>query len=231
MQCDATQEVAGRASRLSLFAGLHLFRIFPGTTTSRPDWVALRSPAKQLIYRRVDFFADLDFAAGLDSDFFAAGFLAAVFLPEVFFAEVFLAVVFFVVFLRAPALAVSDLTALPTGTLLTCFAADFAAATASFGSADLPCSTRLPITAPARPPTIAPAGPAITLPATAPVTAPAACLVSGTLELGFDSFAMEAVYMRCPVLDEVCALLWLTDGRNAGVLDQSRDRFYGGGDC
>ena len=33
------------------------------------------------------------------------------------------------------------------------------------------------------------------LPATAPVTAPAACLVSGTLELGFDFFAMKAVYM------------------------------------
>ena len=33
------------------------------------------------------------------------------------------------------------------------------------------------------------------LPATAPVTAPAACLVSGTLELEFDFFAMNAVYM------------------------------------
>ena len=151
---------------------------------------------KAVDYRRTDFLADLDFAAGLDSDFFAAGFLAAVFLAVVFFAEVFLAVVFLVVLFKTPALAVSDLTALPTGTLLTCFAADFAAATASVGTAGLPCSTRLPITAPARPPTIAPAGPAIMLPATAPVTAPAACLVSGTLELGFDSFAMRAVYMR-----------------------------------
>jgi hypothetical protein len=43
---------------------------------------------------------------------------------------------------------------------------------------------------------IAPAGPATMLPATAPVTAPAACLVSGTFELGFDFFAMKAVYMR-----------------------------------
>ena len=157
-------------------------------------WVEVTG--KAVDYRRADFFADLDFATGLDRDFFAAGFLAAVFLAVVFFAEVFLAVVFFVVFFKTPALAVSDLTALPTGTLLTCFAADFAAATASGGTAGLPCSTRLPITAPARPPTIAPAGPAIMLPATAPVTAPAACLVSGTLELGFDSFAMKAVYMR-----------------------------------
>jgi hypothetical protein len=51
-------------------------------------------------------------------------------------------VVFSVVFFKTPALAVSDLTALPTGTLLTCFAADFAAATASVGTAGLPCSTR-----------------------------------------------------------------------------------------
>ena len=145
---------------------------------------------KAVDYRRTDFLADLDFAAGLDSDFFAAGFLAAV----------FLAVVFFVVFFKTPALAVSDLTALPTGILLTCFAADFAAATASVGTAGLPCSTRLPITAPARPPTIAPAGPATMLPATAPVTAPAACLVSGTLELEFDFFAMKAVYTRSHVL-------------------------------
>ena len=151
---------------------------------------------KAVDYRRTDFLADLDFAAGLDSDFFAAGFLAAVFLAVVFFAEVFLAVVFFVVFFKTPALAVSDLTALPTGILLTCFAADFAAATASVGTAGLPCSTRLPITAPARPPTIAPTGPATMLPATAPVTAPAACLVSGTLELEFDFFAMKAVYTR-----------------------------------
>ena len=145
-------------------------------------WVEVTG--KAVDYRRTDFFADLDFAARLDSDFFAAGFLAAVFLAVVFFAEVFLTVVFFVVFFKTPALPVSDLTALPTGTLLTCSAADFAAATASVGTAGLPCSTRLPITAPARPPTIAPAGPAIMLPATAPVTAPAACLVSGTLELG-----------------------------------------------
>jgi hypothetical protein len=147
-------------------------------------------------YRRTDFFADLDLAAGLDTDFFAAGLLAAVFLALVFVAEVFLAVLFFVVFFKTPALAVSDLIALPTGILLTCFAADFAAATACVGTAGLPCSTRLPITAPARPPTIAPAGPATRLPATAPVTAPAVCLVSGTLELGFDFFAMKAVYMR-----------------------------------
>ena len=150
--------------------------------------------------RRTDFFADLDFAAGLDADFFAAGFLAAVFLAlvffaEVFFAEVFLAVLFFVVFFETAALAVSDLTALPTGILLTCFAADFAAATASVGTAGLPCSTRLPIRAPATPPTIAPMGPTM-LPATAPVTAPAACLVSGTLEFEVDAFAMQAVYMR-----------------------------------
>ena len=138
--------------------------------------------------------ADLDFAAGLD--FFAAGLFAAVFLAVVFFSDVFLAMVFFVVFFRTPVLAVSDLTALPTGTLLTCFAADFAAATTSVGTAGLPCSRRLPITAPARPPTIAPAGPAIMLPATAPVTAPAACLVSGTLELAFDFFAMTVVYMQ-----------------------------------
>jgi len=97
---------------------------------------------KAVDYRRTNFFADLDFAAGLDSDFFAAGFLAAVFLAIAFFAEVFLAVVLFVVFFKTPALAVSDLTALPTGTLLTCFAADFAAATASVGTAGLPCSTR-----------------------------------------------------------------------------------------
>ncbi len=97
---------------------------------------------KQPDYRRTDFFADLDFAAGLDSDFFAGRFLAAVFLAVVFFAAVFLTVVFFVVFFKTPALAVSDLTALPTGTLLTCFAADFAAATASVGTAGLPCSTR-----------------------------------------------------------------------------------------
>jgi hypothetical protein len=148
-------------------------------------------PAKAVDYRRTDFFADLDFAAGLDRDFFAAGLPAAVFLAVVFLAELFLAAAFFVVFFKTPALAVSDLTALPTGTLLTCFAADFAAATASGGTAGLPFSTRLPITAPARPPTIAPAGPPITLPATAPVTAPAACLVSGTLELGFDFFAMK----------------------------------------
>jgi hypothetical protein len=96
---------------------------------------------KAVDYRRTDFFADRDFAAGLDSDFFAAGFLAAVFLAVVFFAEVFLAVVF-PVFFKTPVLAVSDLTALPTGTLLTCFAADFAAATASVGTAGLPCSTR-----------------------------------------------------------------------------------------
>ena len=32
--------------------------------------------------------------------------------------------------------------------------------------------------------------------AAAPVTAPAVCLVSGTLELQFDCFAMKAVYMR-----------------------------------
>ena len=93
---------------------------------------------KAVDYRRTNFFADLDFAAGLDNDFFAAGFLAAVFLAVVFFAEVCLRVVFF----KTPALAVSDLTALPTGTLLTCFAADFAAATASVGTAGLPCSTR-----------------------------------------------------------------------------------------
>ena len=99
-------------------------------------------PGKAVDYRRTNFFADLDFAAGLDSDLFAAGFLAAVFLAVVFFAEVFLPVVFLVVFLKAPALAVSDLRALPTGTLLTCFAADFAATTASVGTAGLPCSTR-----------------------------------------------------------------------------------------
>jgi len=93
-------------------------------------------------YRRTNFFADLDFAAGLDNDFFAASFLAAVFLAVVFFPEVCLAVVVFVVFFKTPALAVSDLTALPTGTLLTCLAADFAAATASVGTAGLPCSTR-----------------------------------------------------------------------------------------
>ena len=92
---------------------------------------------KAVDYRRTNFFADLDFAAGLDRDFFVAGFVAAVFLAAVFFA-----VVFFVVFFKTPALAVSDLTALPTGTLLTCFAADFAAATASVGTAGLPCSTR-----------------------------------------------------------------------------------------
>ena len=97
---------------------------------------------KAVIYRRTNFFADLDFAAGLDNDFFAAGFLAAVFLAIAFFAEVFLAVVLFVVFFKTPALAVSDLRALPTGTLLTCFAADFAATTASVGTAGLPCSTR-----------------------------------------------------------------------------------------
>ena len=97
---------------------------------------------KAVDYRRTDFLTDLDFAAGLDSDFFAAGFLAAVFFAVVFFAEAFLAVVFFVVFFKTPALAVSDLTALPRGTLLTCFAADFAAATASVGTAGLPCSTR-----------------------------------------------------------------------------------------
>src|SRR6478735_12660416 len=97
---------------------------------------------KLLIYRRTDFSADLDFAAGLDSDFFAGRLLAAVFLAVVFFAAVFLTVVFFVVFFKTPALAVSDLTALPTGTVLTCFAADFAAATASVGTAGLPCSTR-----------------------------------------------------------------------------------------
>jgi hypothetical protein len=96
---------------------------------------------KAVDYRRTNFFADLDFAAGLDNDFLAAGFLAAVFLAVVFFAEV-LVVVFFVVFFKTPALAVSDLTALPTGTLLTCFAADFAAATAPVGTAGLPCSTR-----------------------------------------------------------------------------------------
>ena len=151
---------------------------------------------KTVGYRRTDFFADLDFTAGLDRDFFAAGFLAAVFL-----AVVFLAVVFFVVFFKTPALAVSDLTALRTGTLLTCFAADFAAATASGGTAGLPCSTRVPITAPATPPTIAPAGPAIMLPATAPVMAPAACLVSGTLALGFDSFFMKgSLYAICTCL-------------------------------
>ena len=54
-------------------------------------WVEVTG--KAVNYRRADFFADLDFAAGLDSDFFAAGFLAAVFLAVVFFAEVFLAVV------------------------------------------------------------------------------------------------------------------------------------------
>jgi hypothetical protein len=97
---------------------------------------------KAVDYRRTNCFADLDFAAGLDNDFFAAGFLAAVFLAAVFFADVFLAAAFFVVFFKTPALAVSDLTALPTGTLLTCFAADFAAATASVGTAGLPCSTR-----------------------------------------------------------------------------------------
>ena len=97
---------------------------------------------KAVDYRRTNFFADLDFAAGLDNDFFAAGFLAAVFLAVVFFAEVCLPVVFFVVLFKTPALAVSDLRALPTGTLLTCFAADFAAATASVGTAGLPCSTR-----------------------------------------------------------------------------------------
>lgn len=97
---------------------------------------------KAVDYRRTDLFADLDFAAGLDSDFFAAGFLAAVFLEVVFLADVFLAVVFFGVFFKTPALAVSDLTALPTGTLLTCVAADFAAATAPVGTAGLPCSTR-----------------------------------------------------------------------------------------
>ena len=39
---------------------------------------------KAVDYRRTDFLADLDFAAGLDSDFFAAGFLAAVFLAVSF---------------------------------------------------------------------------------------------------------------------------------------------------
>ena len=102
-------------------------------------WVEVTG--KAVDYRRTNFFADLDFATGLDNDFFA-GFLAAVFLEVVFFAEVCLAVVFFVVFFKTPALAVSDLTALPTGTLLTCFAADFAAATASVRRAGLPCSTR-----------------------------------------------------------------------------------------
>jgi hypothetical protein len=97
---------------------------------------------KAVDYRRTNFLADLDFAAGRDNDFFAAGFLAAVFLPAVFFADVFLTAAFFVVFFKTPALAVSDLTALPTGTLLTCFAADFAAATASVGTAGSPCSTR-----------------------------------------------------------------------------------------
>ena len=97
---------------------------------------------KAVDYRRTNFFADLDFAAGRDNDFFAAGFLAAVFLAIAFFAEVFLAVVLFVVFFKTPTLAVSDLTALPTGTLLTCFPAAFAAATASVGTAGLPCSTR-----------------------------------------------------------------------------------------
>lgn len=155
---------------------------------------------KAVDYRRTDFLADLDLAAGLDRDFFAFGFLAAVFLALVFFAEVFLAVRFFVLFFKTPALAVRDLTALPTGTLLTCFAADFAAATAFAGTAGLPCSTRFPMKAPATPPTIAPAGPATMLPATAPVTAPAACLVSGTLELGFDSFAMKAVICDLHVL-------------------------------
>ena len=149
-------------------------------------------------YRRTDFFADLDLAASLDTDFFAAGFLAAAFLALVFLAEVFLAAVFFVVFFKTPALAASALAALPTGILLTCFATDVPAATAFVGTADLPCPTRLPITAPATPPTIAPAGPATMLPATAPVTAPAACLVSGTFGLEFDSFAMTAVYMRSP---------------------------------
>jgi hypothetical protein len=137
-------------------------------------------------YRRTGFLLDLAFAAGLDTDFFAAGLRAAA----------FLAVVFFVVFFETLALPVSDLTAWPTGTLLTCCAADFAAATAFAGTAGLPCSTRVPITAPAIPPTMAPAGPAIMLPATAPVTAPAVCLVSGTSALGLDFFAMQAVYMR-----------------------------------
>jgi hypothetical protein len=103
-------------------------------------WVEVTG--KAVDYRRTNFFADLDFAAGLDNDFFAAGFLAAVFLAVVFFADVFLAVVFLMVLFKTPALAVSDLNALPTGTLLACFAADFAAATASVGTAGLPCSTR-----------------------------------------------------------------------------------------
>jgi len=156
---------------------------FPSAVSSRAKFVG--DDFARCDYRRTDFFADLDFAAG---------FLAAVFLAPVFFAEVFLPV--------------SDRTALPTGTLVTCRAADFAAATASAGTAGLPCPTRLPIRAPARPPTIAPAGPAIMLPATAPVTPPAACLVSGTLGLGFDAFAMQAVYMsicRCsgqPILPD-----------------------------
>jgi hypothetical protein len=150
---------------------------------------------KAVDYRRTDFFADLDLAARLDTDFFAA-VLDTAFLALVFLAEVFLAAVFFVVFFKTPALAVSAPTALPTGILLTCFATDVAAATAFVGTAGLPCPTRLPITAPATPPTIAPAGPATMLPATAPVTAPAACLVSGTFGLEFDSFAMTAVYMR-----------------------------------
>src|SRR4026209_158882 len=80
-------------------------------------------------YRRTDFFADLDLAASLDTDFFAA-VLAAAFLALVFLAEVFLAAVFFVVSFKTPALAASALTALPTGILLTCFATDVPAATA-----------------------------------------------------------------------------------------------------
>jgi hypothetical protein len=116
--------------------------IFPGTRQPLARNGGREATDTAGDYRRTDFFADLDFAAGLDSDFFAGGFFAAVFLAEVFFAAVFLTVVFFEVFFKTPALAVSDLTALPTGTLLTCFAADFAAATASVGTAGLPCSTR-----------------------------------------------------------------------------------------
>src|SRR4030095_6127740 len=121
-QCDAQRRNVG------FELGFFMCRLGRHRTillVPRSQEVKLQSETgKAVDYRRTDFFADLDFAAGLDSDFFAAGFLAAVFLAVVLFAEVFLAVVFFVVFFKTPALAVSDLTALPTGTLLTCLAAD-----------------------------------------------------------------------------------------------------------
>ena len=73
-------------------------RAFPAGGNPPPGMGWVEVTGKAVDYRRTDFFADLDFAAGLDRDFFAAGFLAAVFLAVVFFAEVFLAVVFLVVF-------------------------------------------------------------------------------------------------------------------------------------